>query len=89
MTSLWTLLDGLPLGPVLLFAVGWLAFLATVLAYLRSRRTEETCDRCGATWQRTKRGHQIHFCVQACDAAWWRDNEAGILKTLKDKGPIA
>lgn len=62
MTSLWTYLDGLPLGPVLLFALGYLALLLTVLVWFRARRTEERCDRCGGYWQRTERGNAWHLC---------------------------
>ena len=55
-------LDGLPLGPVLLFGLGYLAFLVTVLAWIKSRRDPELCDRCGSPWRRTDRGAQWHVC---------------------------
>ena len=56
-------LDGLPLGPLALFALGYLALLLTVLAWLRTRRAEERCDRCGGTWRRTERGNAFHVCT--------------------------
>ena len=62
--TLWSYLDGIPLGPVLLFALGYLAFLVAVLAWLRTRRTEERCERCGGTWRRTEAGNAFHVCVQ-------------------------
>lgn len=63
MTWLWDLLDGLPLGPVALFAFGWLVLLGLTLAIFRSRREPDRCTRCGSTWQRTKRGGQFHLCT--------------------------
>ena len=62
--TFWTYLDGLPLGPVALFGLGYLALLLVVLAWLRTRRIEERCDRCGDTWRRTERGNAFHVCVQ-------------------------
>ena len=60
MTSTLAYLDGLPLGPVALFGLGYLALLLTVLAWLRTRRTEERCERCGGYWRRTERGNAFH-----------------------------
>jgi hypothetical protein len=54
-------LDGIPVGPLVLFGLGWLAFLGLVLLFIRSRRSE-VCDRCGGRWQRTERGTLWHFC---------------------------
>ncbi len=62
MTSLLAHLDSLPLAPLALFAFGYLALLGTVLAWLKSRRPAERCDRCGSTWQRTERGAEFHLC---------------------------
>lgn len=56
-------LDGLPLGPVALFAAGYLALLVTVLVWFRSRRSGPRCERCGSLWQRTERGGEWHLCV--------------------------
>jgi hypothetical protein len=61
MTSLWTYLDGLPLGPLALFALGYLAFLVTVLSLFKRRHADE-CPRCGGEWQRTPRGNWWHQC---------------------------
>lgn len=63
MTTLFAFLEGIPAGPLMLFGLGWLAFVVTVLAFLRARRLEESCDRCGSVWQRTPRGADWHFCV--------------------------
>lgn len=57
-----TYLDGLPLGPVLLFLTGYLAFLVTVLAWFKARRRTERCDQCGAEWHLTGRGNSWHIC---------------------------
>ncbi|MEY2669433.1 MAG: hypothetical protein RJA59_2071 [Pseudomonadota bacterium] len=63
MTSLLAYLDGLPVGPLALFAAGYLALLLTVLAWVRSRRAEERCARCGGTWKHNPNGSSYHFCV--------------------------
>ena len=63
MTSTLAYLDGLPLGPVALFGLGYLALLLVALAWLRTRRTEERCERCGGTWRRTEAGNSFHVCT--------------------------
>ena len=55
-------LDGIPAGPLILFGLGWLIFLITALALIRSRR-EDRCDRCGGRWLTTERGNGVHVCV--------------------------
>ena len=55
-------LDGIPVGPLVLFGAGWLAFMLVALAYIRGRRADR-CDRCGGRWLRTERGNQFHVCV--------------------------
>ena len=54
-------LDGLPVVPVLIFGLGYLALLLTVLAWVRSRRPR--CERCGGRWLVTERGNEVHMCV--------------------------
>jgi hypothetical protein len=61
MNALWTHLDSLPLGPVAMFALGYLAFLVTVLSLFKRRHADE-CPRCGGLWELTDRGNEIHFC---------------------------
>mgnify|MGYP003561907189 CR=1 FL=1 len=56
-------LDGLPLAPLALFAAGYLALLLTTLAWLKSRRTADRCERCGGTWRHTEAGNAYHVCV--------------------------
>lgn len=63
MTSTLAFLDGLPLGPLALFALGYLVFLLTVLAWFRSRRRVERCDQCGAEWHLTGNGNSWHVCT--------------------------
>ena len=55
-------LDGIPVGPLILFGLGWLIFLGLVLMFIRSRRTDR-CDRCGGRWLMTEKGNQVHLCV--------------------------
>jgi hypothetical protein len=62
MSALFDFFDGLPFGPILLFALGWIAFLLTVLSWFRSRHHVDACDRCGRAWQLTERGNVWHFC---------------------------
>jgi len=54
-------LDGIPVGPLVLFGLGWLAFLGVVLGLIRRKRVAR-CDRCGGHWQKTERGHLWHYC---------------------------
>ena len=58
-----TYLDSLPLAPLALFGLGYLALLLTTLAWLKSRRHPDRCERCGGTWKRTERGGEWHVCV--------------------------
>lgn len=61
MTSLLAQLDGIPVAPLALFALGYLALFLTVLAWVRSRRPR--CTRCGSAWERTERGGEFHLCT--------------------------
>jgi hypothetical protein len=62
MTALWSYLDGLPLGPLALFASGYLVLLIAVLSVFK-RHTPERCDRCGGEWTLTSRGNAWHVCA--------------------------
>ena len=55
-------LDGIPVGPLVLFGLGWLTFLLLVLAFIRTRRADR-CGRCGGEWTVTERGNQFHVCT--------------------------
>ena len=55
-------LDGIPVGPLVLFGLGWLAFLVVMLGLIRRKRVAR-CDRCGGHWQKTERGNHFHVCV--------------------------
>lgn len=57
----WAFLDGIPAGPLALFAAGYLALLLSTLAWIRSRRPR--CTRCGSVWQRTEHGAEFHLCT--------------------------
>ena len=70
MTTLFAYLDGLPPGPVLLFGLGWLVFLLTILTGFRRGREPELCDRCGQPWDRTRRGNAVHVCRPGRDRAY-------------------
>ena len=59
----WAYLDGIPLGPLALFAFGWLVFLVTVLTGFKARRPADRCTRCGSLWKRTERGGEFHLCT--------------------------
>ena len=64
MTSTLAYLDSIPVGPLALFGLGYLALLLTVLAWFQSRRLVPRCDRCGGTWRLTERGNEFHVCVR-------------------------
>ena len=55
-------LDGIPVGPLVLFGLGYLALLGLVLLFVRSRRPR--CERCGGAWRMTAAGNAFHVCVK-------------------------
>ena len=63
MTALFAYLDSLPWQPLALFGLGYLVLLVTFLAWFRSRRSLDVCERCGNEWQLTERGNAYHFCT--------------------------
>lgn len=70
MTQFFAYLDGLPLGPVALFALGYGVFLVVLLTWIRSRRPVEHCDRCGREWKWNPNGSSYHLCQPRRDQAY-------------------